>query len=70
MTETEHAFFSGDKPGKGVEVQFSEYEAFALYVGWMLLEQGQPQSDAVMIMRRAHKRLEAKYAEILRWNWD
>lgn len=68
--ETEHAFFSGDKPGKGVEVQFSEYEAFALYLGWMLLEQGQPQSDAVMIMRRARKRLEAKHAEILRWNPD
>jgi len=66
--ETRPAFFSADKPGKGVEIRFSGYEAFALYLGWMFLEQGQPQSDAVMIMRRARKRLEAKHAEMLRWD--
>jgi hypothetical protein len=61
--ELEYAFFSADKPGKGVETRFSEYEAFALLIGWILLEQGQPQSDAVMIMRIARKRLEAKFAD-------
>jgi len=59
------AFFSAESPGSGVEVQFSDYEAFALYTAWRLLEHGWPQTSAVSIMRLARPLLEAKYAEIV-----
>ena len=61
-----YAFFSTDGPGRGSEVLFSEYEAFALYSGLRLLEHGWPQGSAVTILRRARAPLEAKHAEILR----
>lgn len=63
--EATYAFFSAKPPGSGVEVWFSDYEAFALYTAWRLLEHGWPQASAVSIMRLARPRLEAKYAEIV-----
>ena len=63
-----YAFFSTDGPGRGSEVLFSEYEAFALYSGLRLLEHGWPQGSAVMILRGARPTLEAKHAEILTWD--
>ena len=32
-----YAFFGSDEPGKGSEVKYSAYEAFALHMGFMLL---------------------------------
>jgi hypothetical protein len=59
-----YAFFSADVPGSGVEVRFSGYEAFALFIAWRLLEHGWPQASAVSIARRARPKLEQKHAEI------
>ena len=66
--EANYAFFSAKPPGSGVEVWFSEYEAFGLYTGWRLLEHGWPQATAVSILRQARPRLEPKHAEILQWD--
>lgn len=63
-----YAFFSGKPPGSGVEVWFSEYEAFALYTAWCLLEHGWPQATTVAILRRARPLLEPKHSEILKWD--
>jgi hypothetical protein len=60
------AFFSAESPGSGVEVQFSEYEAFALFTAWRLLEHGWPQASAVSILRLARPRLQQKHTEILK----
>ena len=65
--QANYAFFSAKPPGSGVEIWFSEYEAFALYTGWRLLEHGLPQATAVSILRQARPRLELKHAEILQW---
>ena len=62
------AFFSADAPGSGVEVWFSDYEAFALFTAWRLLEHGWPQASAVSIARRARPKLEPKHKEILTWD--
>jgi hypothetical protein len=63
-----YAFFSGEAPGRGVEVFFSPYEAFALRLGLDLLRHGWPQATAVKILRHVRLHLEPKHAEILRWN--
>jgi hypothetical protein len=61
-----YAFYSTDAPGSGVEVRFSEYEAFALLTGLRLLGHGWPQSFAVSVMRRVRPELEKEHARILR----
>lgn len=65
-----YAFFSGNAPGSGVEVWFSEYEAFALLTALRLLEHGWPQGAAVSILRQARPRLEATHTEIVRQDRD
>ena len=63
-----YAFFSAEAPGSGVEVWFSEYEAFALFTALRLQEHGLPQKTAVLILRRARPQLEPKHAEIMTWD--
>lgn len=63
-----YAFFSHKRRGSGVEVQFSEYEAFALYMALCFLESGWPQTTAVSILRQARPQLERKHAEIVGWD--
>ena len=63
-----YAFFSGEAPGRGVEVLFSPYEAFALRLGQDLLQHGWPQATTVKILRHVRPHLEPKHAEILRWD--
>ena len=46
-----YAFYSSDSPGKGVEVGFSAYEAFALMTGLRLLQHGWPQSSCAATAR-------------------
>jgi hypothetical protein len=60
-----YAFYSADSPGSGVEVWFSDYEAFALLNGLRLLEHGWPQSFAVSVMRHVRAELEKEHARIL-----
>lgn len=63
-----YSFFSGEAPGKGMEVLFSAYEVFALCIAVSLMQGGRPQATTVSILRRARPRLEPKHAEILRWD--
>jgi hypothetical protein len=61
-----YAFYHGDSPGRGVEVWFSSYEAFALMTGLRLLQHGWPQSFPVAILRRLRPDLEREHARILK----
>jgi hypothetical protein len=61
-----YAFYSDDSPGRGVEVWFSDYEAFAIMTGLRLLEQGLPQRFPVGLLRRFRPELEGQHARILR----
>jgi hypothetical protein len=60
------AFFSEEAPGTGVDISFSEYEAFALLNGLRIREHGWPQGLAVSIMRRVRLDLEKEHTRILR----
>jgi hypothetical protein len=64
--EANFAFFSGEAPGTGADVSFSEYEAFALLNGLRIMNHAWPQSFAVSIMRRVRLDLERAHARILR----
>ena len=61
-----YAFYSQDGPGSGVEVMFTDYEAFALAVGLMLLEHGIPQATVVSILRQVRSDLETAHCESLK----
>jgi hypothetical protein len=60
------AFYSDEAPGSGVEVWFSEYEAFALLTGLRLMDHEWPQGFAVSVMRRVRPQLEKEHARILK----
>jgi len=61
-----YAFYSSDSPGRGVEVWFSDYEAFALMTGLRLLQHRWPQSFPVAVLRRLRPKLEREHARILK----
>jgi hypothetical protein len=63
-----YAFYSADAPGKGVEVLFSEYEAFALMLGFLLLDHRWPQRFVLDTMRGIRPDLEQEHRRILRLN--
>ena len=63
-----YAFYTGEPPGRGIEVWFSEYEVFALRLGLDLMEHGWPQGTAISILRRARPALEPMHARILKWD--
>ena len=44
--EANFAFFSEEAPGTGSDIQFSEYEAFALLIGLRIMGHGWPQGFA------------------------
>jgi hypothetical protein len=60
------AFFDQAAPGRGGEVSYSAYCAFALYLAFRLMEAGLPQRDAVAFLRRIRGSLEGEHARILR----
>lgn len=64
--ENQYAFYSEDAPGKGVEIWFSEYEAFAVLLGLRLLAHGWPQAFVVSVLRRERADLETQHRRILR----
>jgi hypothetical protein len=64
--EANFGFFSGEAPGTGADVSFSEYEAFALLNGLRIMNHGWPQGFAVSIMRRLRVDLEREHARILK----
>jgi hypothetical protein len=65
------AFFSAEPPGRGVEIWFSSYEAFALLTGLRLMAHGWPQGQAVSVMRSVRPALEEEHRRILQQdpNW-
>lgn len=64
--ENQYAFYSEDAPGRGVEILFSEYEAFAVHLGLRLLVHGWPQAFVVSVLRRERADLEAQHDRILK----
>ena len=64
--ENQYAFYSEDAPGKGVEILFSEYEAFAVHLGLRLLAHGWPQTFVVSVLRKERAALESQHRRILK----
>jgi hypothetical protein len=65
LEQSNYAFYSAVAPGRGVDVWFSEYEAFALLTGLNLLGHGWTQQRVVSIMRRIRPELGKEHAYIL-----
>ncbi|MDA9499475.1 hypothetical protein [Bradyrhizobium sp. CCBAU 11357] len=61
-----YAFVSGDAPGKGGEIQFSEYESFALLIGLHMLNHRWPQKFVVESLRRIRPALQRQHKKIMR----
>ena len=59
------AFYGDEAPGRGTEIWFSGYEAFALLVGLRVLNHGWPQATAVRVMRGVRQKLEREHRRIL-----
>ena len=68
--EANFGFFSEEAPGTGVDISFSEYDAFALLNGLRIMGHGWPQGFAAVIMRRVRPALEREHARILRQRPD
>ncbi|UQR65446.1 hypothetical protein LRP30_09465 [Bradyrhizobium sp. C-145] len=61
-----YAFVSGDAPGKGGQIQFSEYESFALLIGLQMLNHRWPQKFVVESLRRIRPALERQHKKIMK----
>jgi hypothetical protein len=59
------AFYSQNPPGRGSEIWFTPYEAFALMTGLRLRRHGWPQRFVVSLLRRIRPELEKEHARIL-----
>jgi hypothetical protein len=59
------AFYSNTMPGKGRDIWFSDYEAFALLAGLRLMRHGWPQRFTVTLLRQVRRGLEKEHARIL-----
>jgi hypothetical protein len=57
--QSTYVFFSGKLAGSGNENLYSPFEAFALFLGIRLLENGFPQRVVVRILRRVRSELES-----------
>ena len=58
------AFYTTDAPGRGIEIRFSQYEAFALLLGLHLMRHGWPQRLVVTVLRRVRPELERLHAHL------
>ena len=65
-----YAFYSGAPPGRGLEVWFSGYEAFALMTGLSLMNHSWPQGFVVSLLREVRSELERQHARILKQDPD
>jgi hypothetical protein len=68
--ENNYAFYTKVAPGKGAEVHFSGYEAFALMEGLRLMKHEWPQGFVVSIMREVRRDLEKRHRRILELDSD
>lgn len=62
---TNYAFSSVESPGKGVDLTFSQFEAFALQTALRVMDHGWPQGFAVNSLRTLRKIFEAQHKRIL-----
>ncbi|GJE61111.1 hypothetical protein [Methylobacterium trifolii] len=60
-----YAFHNGPPPGRGTDVVYGTYDAYALLIGLRLLRGGLPQGRAVSFMREIREPLEALLAKTL-----
>jgi len=65
-TEKNFAFYRHDAPGSGVEVWFSEYEAFALLTGLLLMANGWTQGVVVSILRQVRREMETEHTTTMK----
>ena len=56
--QSNYAFFSGELAGSGNENLYSPFEAFAIFLGIRLLENGFPQRVVIRILRSVRSELE------------
>src|SRR5437763_231129 len=61
-----YAFFTEEAPGRGYEVWFSTYEAFAVLTGLRLMQHGWTQGFVVSVMRQLRQSLETQHSRILK----
>jgi hypothetical protein len=60
-----YAFYSGEGEGRGVEVMYSEYAAFAMLAALRLLRHEWPQGVVVDLLRQARPQLEPEHSRIM-----
>jgi hypothetical protein len=61
-----YAFFNGEGPGLGTEVEYSTYSAFALAIGLDLLDAGFKQSEVVELCRACKPKLRRYFTMALK----
>src|SRR4051794_22333036 len=61
-----YAFYNSEAPGKGGEVFFSNYDAFALLTGLRMLNHGWPQNFVVTTLRNIRNELKARHSTALK----
>jgi hypothetical protein len=59
------AFYSEDGRGKGAENDFSEYEAYALFLAYQMMQHGWTQGFVVAQLRRIRPTLEKQHRRIV-----
>src|SRR5467141_1327240 len=64
--ENNYAFYTKAAPGKGAEVEFSRYEAFALMEALKLMKHEWPQGFIVSTMRQVRCELESRHSQIMK----
>ena len=64
-TPVRQAFHSGPPPGRGIDVIYTAYEAFALLIALRLMRGGLPQSTAVRFLRDLREPLAGFHYETL-----
>lgn len=60
-----YAFYGDEPPGRGADVWYSPYEAFALLMGLQLMQHGWSQTFAVAVLRDVRSELEEAYKKIV-----
>jgi hypothetical protein len=68
--ERHYAFYNGESLGSGADMQYSQYEAFALLAGVLLLEHGLPQLTVAKLLRNVREQLQAAHTSSLTKNPD
>lgn len=60
------AFMEGTLPGKGIAISYTDYDAFAVYLGLRLLDANVPQMAVIRLLRRIRPMLKREHDKILR----